>query len=106
MKSFLNSIDIFVFPSLWEGFGNAMVEAMLEKRPAVAFNLTSNPEIIIDKSIGYLVDYPNMEDFTIKVLTLAKNDQLRKAMGEKASVSIRSRFSFDSIINDWEKLLT
>ena len=105
VKSFLNSIDVFVFPSLWEGFGNAMVEAMLEKRPAVAFKLTSNPEIILDKSMGYLIDYPNMEEFSEQVLALSSNKKLRETVGKKASTSIRSRFSFDNIINEWEKLL-
>ena len=106
VKSFLNSIDIFVFPSLWEGFGNAMVEAMLEKRAVVAFNLTSNPEIITDNSLGYLVEHPDMDDFTNKVLKLASNESLRLTIGVNASKSIRVRFSFDKIIDEWEKLLS
>ena len=106
VKSFLNSIDIFVFPSLWEGFGNAMVEAMLEKRAVVAFNLTSNPEIITDNSLGYLVEHPDMDDFTNKVLKLASNESLRLTIGVNASKSIRARFSFDKIIDEWEKLLS
>ncbi len=105
VKSFLNSIDIFVFPSLWEGFGNAMVEAMLEQKPVVAFNLTSNPEIVVDESVGFLVDYPNIEEFSKHVYELSQSAALRKAIGEKASKLIRSKFDFDSIIDAWEKLL-
>ena len=105
IKSFLKAIDIFVFPSLWEGFGNAMVEAMYEKIPVVAFNLTSNPEIVTHGETGFLVDYPNTDAFADTIIRLANNSELCSEIGEKAKNSVRSRFSFDKIMDDWEKLL-
>lgn len=106
VKSFLNSIDIFVFPSLWEGFGNAMVEGMAEKVVPVAFNLTSNPEIIIDGENGFLVDHPNLSLFAEKVLYLADNPQERLKMGELARETVIGNFHLKKIINDWEELLS
>lgn len=106
VKSFLNAIDIFVFPSLWEGFGNAMVEAMAEKKVPVAFNLTSNPEIIEDGENGFLIDHPNLEAFAKRVIYLAKNIDKRKEMGEFARQSVIQKFSFEKIMNDWENLLS
>ena len=105
IKSFLQAIDIFVFPSLWEGFGNAMVEAMYEKKPVVAFNLTSNPEIVTSGENGFLVDYPDMDQFAEAVLKLAKDPVLRQQIGEKARISVKSRFSFETVATEWEKLL-
>jgi glycosyltransferase involved in cell wall biosynthesis len=105
IKSFLCAIDIFVFPSLWEGFGNAMVEAMYEKKPVVAFRLSSNPEIVSSGETGFLVDYPNMDEFAEAVFNLAKDPGLRKQIGEKARISVKSRFSFEAILEEWEKLL-
>ena len=105
IKSFLNAIDIFVFPSLWEGFGNAMVEAMAEEKPVVAFNLTSNPEIVTSGKDGFLIDYPNVDDFAETILKLAKDPALRKRIGENARISVTKRFSFDQIMDEWEKLL-
>ena len=105
IKSFLKAIDIFVFPSLWEGFGNAMVEAMYEKKPVVAFNLTSNPEIVASGETGFLVDYPDMNKFADTVYELATNPELCEQIGERAKKSVRNRFSFDKIMNDWENLL-
>ncbi len=105
VRDFLNSIDIFVFPSIWEGFGYALVEAMAEELPAVAFVKTSNPEIIPNKEIGFLVDYPDIDEFADTVFKLAQNPNLRKQVGEKAKESVIRRFNFDVIIREWEKLL-
>lgn len=105
VKSFLNAIDIFLFPSLWEGFGYAMVEAMAEKKVPVAFNLTSNPEIIEDGENGFLIDHPDVLEFAEKILFLANNTDKRKEMGELARKSVINRFSFNKIIKDWEELL-
>ncbi len=105
IRDFLAGIDVFLFPSLWEGFGNAMVEAMYEKKPVVAFNLTSNPEIIQSGENGFLVDYPKLDDFVTTILKLAQDEKLRQHIGEEAHQSVKGRFSFDRIIQDLEKLL-
>ncbi len=105
IRDFLQSIDIFVFPSIWEGFGNAMVEAMAEQKPVVAFNLSSNPEIISSNEIGFLVEYPNLDHFSEIVLNLANDPKQRRTIGEKAKASVIERFSFDQIMHDWENLL-
>ncbi|WP_159522433.1 glycosyltransferase [Sunxiuqinia indica] len=105
VKSFLNSIDLFVFPSLWEGFGNAMVEAMAEKKVPVAFKLTSNPEIIENGENGFLIDYADMNAFADKVEFLATQPEKRKEMGKKARESVIQKFSFEKIMDEWKKLL-
>ncbi|MGQ8338860.1 glycosyltransferase [Sunxiuqinia sp. A32] len=105
VKSFLNGIDIFLFTSLWEGFGNAMVEAMAERKVPVAFNLTSNPEIIEHGKNGYLIDFPNIERFTEKIIYLINNPVARKEMGEIARQSVIQKFDFENILLEWEKLL-
>ncbi|WP_346854512.1 glycosyltransferase [uncultured Draconibacterium sp.] len=105
VKSFLSAIDIFVFPSLWEGFGNAMVEAMTEQIVPVAFNLTSNPEIITSGENGFLIDFPDINSFAEKILFLIQNPEIRMEMGATARQSVIHKFSLQKIIHDWEKLL-
>jgi len=105
VKSFLNGIDIFVFSSLWEGFGNAMVEAMAEEKVPVAFNLSSNPEIITTNENGFLIESRNIEEFAEKVEFLIQNPERRKLMGAAARKSVTNKFALQKIIRDWEKLL-
>jgi glycosyltransferase involved in cell wall biosynthesis len=84
MNSFMNALDVFLLSSAWEGFGFVLVEAMLKECPVVAFNTSSNPEIVLDRQTGYLVNYPDVQAFADKVEWLIKNKDLRSAIGEKA----------------------
>lgn len=99
MEHFTQEIDIFLLPSSWEGFGFAIVEAMAQGKPIIAFNTTSNPEIIDDQKTGLLADYPNTQDFAIKTKQLIQDDALRKKMGLAAKQQVIDRF----IINDRAK---
>ena len=56
MGNFMHNLDIFVLTSSWEGFGYVIVEAMAASKPVVAYNISSNPEIIRENQTGFLVD--------------------------------------------------
>lgn len=90
---FLNSIDIFLLPSLWEGFGYVLAEAMLFKKPVVAFNCSSNPELIINNKNGYLTKFNNVLYFTEKVIDLINFKEKRNKMGE---------FGYNKIVNEYD----
>jgi glycosyltransferase involved in cell wall biosynthesis len=47
--------DVVVHPARWEGFGLAMLEAMLAARPVVAAHAGSAPELVVDGETGLLV---------------------------------------------------
>ena len=51
----LGAIDIFVHPSLWEGFGLAVLEAMAMGKPVIATRVSALPELIEDTVSGFLV---------------------------------------------------
>lgn len=55
----MRSFDIFLAPSLWEGFGMVFLEAMAQARPIVTTNVSSIPEVVIDGETGYLVPPQN-----------------------------------------------
>src|SRR5204863_8391924 len=48
-------LDVFVLPSLWEGFGLVLLEAMAAGRPIVASAVGPIPEIVVDGLTGLLV---------------------------------------------------
>lgn len=105
IKSFMNSIDLYIQPSLWEGFGYVLVEAMFYKKPVIAFNLSSNPEIIDDEKTGYLVEPNNLDDFVSKILLIAENNSLRKELGDNGEQRVLQRFTIDRTIEEVEKIL-
>lgn len=80
-KDLMNSGDIFLLSSLWEGFGYVLAEAALCKKPIVAFNVSSNPEVIINNKTGFLTPINDIQQFADKVEVLCNNPDLRKNMG-------------------------
>ena len=55
VAAWLRRADVVVHPARWEGFGLALLEAMLASKPIVATNVSSIPEIVADGETGLLV---------------------------------------------------
>jgi glycosyltransferase involved in cell wall biosynthesis len=55
VAAWLRRADVLVHPARWEGFGLALLEAMLAQLPVVATNVSSIPEIVADGVTGLLV---------------------------------------------------
>jgi glycosyltransferase involved in cell wall biosynthesis len=55
VAAWLRRADVLVHPARWEGFGLALLEAMLASKPIVATNVSSIPEIVADGQTGLLV---------------------------------------------------
>lgn len=70
--------DLFVFPSLYEGFGLPPLEAMACGCPVVASNCGSLPEILGDAAL--LADPYNPEDIALKIKSVITNNKLRQKL--------------------------
>jgi len=105
MKSFLDSIDIFVLTSRWEGFGYVIVEAMANSKPVIAFDVSSNPEIIADSKNGYLIPPYDIGLLSDRVIRLIENRKLRKQLGDFAKESVYERFNYKRALSSVEKFL-
>lgn len=92
VEKFLQNIDIFAFPSMWEGFGYAAAEAMAAGRPVVAFDVSSNREVIEDGETGFLVPSGDVDCFADKIIHLAKHPELRATMGRNGQARVRAKF--------------
>jgi glycosyltransferase involved in cell wall biosynthesis len=76
-----NAADLFVYPSLYEGFGLPPLEAMACGTPVITSNVSSLPEVV--GGAGVMVD-PNCVDGLAKELNeVLKNDDLRKDLRAK-----------------------
>jgi glycosyltransferase involved in cell wall biosynthesis len=73
--------SVFVFPSLYEGFGLPLLEAMACGVPVVASNTSSVPEVVGDAAL--LVSPTEPEAFAEAILRVRSDDKLRRAMVEK-----------------------
>jgi len=105
IKGFMQSLDIFLLPSLWEGFGYVMTEAMVCRKPVVAFDLSSNPEIVVHGETGYLVEKNNMSSLANYVETLMRNPALSRQMGENGRKRVEENFTIEKTLSAMEIFL-
>ncbi len=73
--------EVFVFPSLAEGFGLPPLEAMACGTPVVSSNATSLPEVVGDA--GILVDPYDVDALARAILEVVSSESLRRELGEK-----------------------
>lgn len=104
-KTFLNAVDVFALPSHWEGFGYVLAEAMACSKPVVAFDVSSNPELVSDGETGYLIPYGDVAAFAEKLAELARNPQLAKEMGAKGRGKVEKQFRLEHTLKEVVSLL-
>ena len=98
----LQHADIFALSSRYEGFPNALLEAMQCGVASVAFDCESGPsEIIRDGFDGLLVTPRDVERLSDALRRLAMDDILRGRLGSNAR-KIAERFSPDAVYSKWE----
>lgn len=81
IPAFMAGLDIMLLPSLWEGFGLVLLEAMAQQTPIIASRVSAIPEVVADEETGLLVpprDVPALADALRRLLTDAP---LRQHMG-------------------------
>lgn len=76
-----NLADIFVLPSLYEGFGLPVLEAMACGTPVITSNISSLPEVVGDAA--RLIDPENLEEIAFAMEEVLEDEELRKKMSLK-----------------------
>jgi glycosyltransferase involved in cell wall biosynthesis len=76
-----NGASIFLYPSLYEGFGIPILEAMSCGAPVITSNITSTPEIAGNAAL--LINPRDPEELKSSILTLINNEELRNELKEK-----------------------
>lgn len=87
-----NGADIFVYPSLYEGFGLPVIEAMACGTPVITSNTSSLPEVAGEA--GILTDPEDIEGLAQAMAKVLEDGELRKTLREKGLKQAAS-FSWD-----------
>jgi glycosyltransferase involved in cell wall biosynthesis len=91
-RTLLWALDIFALPSLKEGLGVALLEAMACGLAVVGSNVGGIADAIEDRRSGILVAAGNSSDLAVALGTLAENRDLRAAFGAAARKRVEERF--------------
>ena len=88
--------DIFVYPSLYENFGQPILEAAAAGLPIISTPVGVAQEIITDNETGFLFN-GNHQELASRITQLANQD-LRKKLGEAVKERVRSHYGWEEII--------
>ena len=97
LAALYQAADVYVDPSLYEGFGFQVVEAMASGVPIIASNVTSLPEIIGDA--GILVNPRDVEGWADAISRLLTDRELKESMRQR-SLERAKLFSWDRLAQE------
>jgi len=97
----LNSMNIFVLPSLGEGISNTILEAMACELPVVASDVGGNPELVIHNQNGLLVPVDDAKALADALMLLAKDNSLRVSMSKKSAEIALDKFDWNKTVQSY-----
>ena len=101
----LAEADAFVLTSRYEGFPNALLEAMAAGLPCATFDCPSGPrEISMDGQVALLVPPDDEPALGQAIMRLMSDERLRQDLGNRAQASVLERFSLDRVMAQWDSL--
>jgi glycosyltransferase involved in cell wall biosynthesis len=96
MHDFLATTDIFLFPSLYEGSPNTLIEAAGAGLAIVASDIPPNREILPNDTYGRLLQIGDTSGFCDAIEELAADAELRRKIGAAAKARVRHKFNLDN----------
>ncbi len=100
------AMDVSVLPSLSEGLSMTILEAMRYAIPVVATSVGGNPELEIDGVTGFLVEPRDPDALSRRIIGLAGDRGLCKALGQKGSERFEQAFNIKRTARRYEQLYT
>lgn len=104
VEIFMKSIDLFVLPSLWEGFGIVLIEAMAAAKPCITTNTSSMPEIVLDKKTGLVVSTKNADELADAMEKILNDPEKANQMGFSGRQRVLVEFTLKNMLDKLELL--
>lgn len=105
-RELLPAFDVFVLPSVKEGFPWVVLEAMAAKVPMIASAVGAIPEIITDGENGLLVTPRHTEELASKIEMVLNSDHLRQELGIKGHQTVLFKFGLDKMLKQVEATMS
>jgi len=109
--NFLDLCDVFILANRYwnnkvEGLPNAVLEASARSKPVIVGNHGGSVESVINGKTGYTVDSNNINKISESILMLLSNPNKAAELGKEGKEMILSKFTEDTMINNYYSLLT
>ncbi|MBP1730322.1 MAG: hypothetical protein H6Q55_751 [Deltaproteobacteria bacterium] len=96
---------LFLLTSAHEGFGRVAVEAYAQQVPVVATRTVGSQDIVVHGETGFLHEEGDIAGIAESVMTLIRDDGLRRRMATGGNAFVRREFDPDEVSRHWSLLL-
>ena len=103
MPAYLHISDIFIRPSLSEGFGNSFIEAMAACIPVIATPVGGIPDFLKEDETGVFCEAGNPESIARAAARLLEDDALRARITENAKKMTKNRYDWNIIAKNMKE---
>ncbi len=104
MHELYHSVDALFVPSVREGFGLSIAEAMASGLPVVANNCSAIPELIQHGEGGFLCEIGQLKQYAEAFINLIDAPQLCRSMGEFNRVQVEEKFTLSRMVRQYQEL--
>jgi glycosyltransferase involved in cell wall biosynthesis len=98
LNAWYNKVQCAIIPSVFEGFGLTVVEAMAAGTSVITTNVDSIRRIVQDGTCGYLVDYGDTTALAHRIVQLLRDEAARTKFGKEGLKRVQSHFSWDAVM--------
>jgi len=103
VPEYMVAADVFVLPSLSEGFPVVILEAMASGLAIITTRVGGLPEIIKNKENGFLVEPKNPEEIAERILLLLEDDALREEISRN-NLKIVGEYTWEGVVGRLERV--
>ena len=98
------ALDVFLFPSSFEGLGTSLLAAMSYEVPSVSFQCCAFGEIIENEKSGLLVEQGNVGEISQAVTRLLRDKEYARSLGQAGRSRIAEQFSSTRMVEEMTKV--
>jgi glycosyltransferase involved in cell wall biosynthesis len=104
MVQYLQASDIFIRPSLSEGFGNSFIEAMASGIPVIATPVGGIVDFLTDGETGLFCEVKNPRSIAQKVEKLIKDRESREYIVKNAKKMVEEDYAWTNIVGEMKEV--
>lgn len=101
----LKRTDIFILPSHYEGFPNALLEAMASGIACIATDVGAVSDIILNNNNGIIIPVRDKYSIAKSIQYLIENQEIRYKLGKSARDTVEKKYSIKSAIEEFKRLI-
>ena len=94
----MSAMDVFLLTSMWEGLPRVIPQAMSMGLPVVATGIDGSSEAILPGETGYVCPPLDLEQLSQRCISLLKNEEIRRKMGERGRAFAAQEFDVNVMV--------